>query len=157
MRDYPWLLALSLGLVLAGFWIHGRNQEHDRAVAASAQVKRWAEKLDSETSDTGVYQRPAGNELLERDPWGTPLRVRYAQGGVAEVVVVTSAGSDKSFGTPDDVERSGIALNFKGVGEGIRKNAGEVAHRSARGALHGAILGIKDGVKDAFRKDRQVN
>jgi hypothetical protein len=35
----------------------------------------------------------------------------------------------------------------------IKNNAGEVAKRTARGAVHGAIAGIKDGVKEAFRKD----
>lgn len=152
MRDVTWLLVL--GLVFGGFMIHRRMQERERVEAATAQVKRWADQLDSETTSTGVYVRHKGDRLPESDPWGTPLRVGYSQGGLAETVVVTSAGADKVFDTTDDIERTGIAMNFKGVGEGIRKNAGEVAERSARGAMHGAIVGVKEGLKDVFSSNR---
>jgi hypothetical protein len=151
MRDYQWLLAL--GFVVTAMAVQARIRENDRIAAATAQVRHWAEKLDSETTATGVYCRHDGNRLPEIDPWGTPLRVGYSQGGLAEVVMVSSAGADRIFDTADDIERAGLTMNFKGIGEGVKKNAGEIAKRTARGAVHGAIVGIKDGVKEAFKKD----
>ncbi len=82
--------------MIAAIAIQARIRENDRVAAATAQVKRWAEKLDSETAATGVYCRHDGNQLPESDPWGTPLRVGYSQGGLAEVVMVSSG-----WGRPD--------------------------------------------------------
>src|SRR5205085_5760550 len=89
---------------------------HAAGERAQAQVRRIAADLDSRTTETGVYIRVKENEIKEHDPWDTPVQVRYAQGGVAEVVSVRSAGPDRQFHTADDVVAQGMATNLKGIG-----------------------------------------
>ena len=113
------------------------------------QVRRVAADLDARTTKTGVYVRVEKPELDERDAWGTPLRVTYSQGGVAEMVKVTSAGPDREFGTRDDIDHENMAMNFKGAGEGVRENASSVARDVAKGAVEGVADGVKETVSDA--------
>lgn len=110
------------------------------------QVDRVANELDAKTTKTGVYVRVVNPELAERDGWGTPLRVSYSQGGVAEMVKVTSAGPDREFGNRDDIVAERMAMNFKGVGEGIKKNAGSVAREVAQGTVEGVVDGVSEKV-----------
>ncbi len=122
------------------------------------QVDRVADDLDAKTTKTGVYKR-AEPELPDRDAWGTPLRVTYSQGGVAEMVKVTSAGPDRESGNRDDIVAERMAMNFKGVGDGIKQNAGSVARDVAKGAAQGVAEGVSEtvgeaatSVKDAVKK-----
>ena len=117
------------------------------AEQTQSQVDRWADELDKQTTETGVYIRPQKEELPEKDSWGTPLKFSYSQGGVAEILTVRSAGSDRQFGTQDDVTAQRTAVNLKGVGEGIKKNVEEVAEKGARGATRGVIEGLKEARK----------
>ena len=123
---------------------------------AERQVRRIVAELDRRTTPTGVYIRVQDGELKETDPWGTRIQVKYAQGGVAETVTVRSAGPDRQFLTRDDIHADGLAVNFKGVGEGIKKNAGEVAANTAKGFVKGTVAGIKESVKEAlpFKKKK---
>ena len=139
---------LLSGLMIAAFFFGCT----DRVETARTQVTRWADRLDRETTETGVYIRHQGEQLPERDPWGVPLKVAYSQGGVAEIVVVSSAGPDGEFDTQDDVIEQRMSANLKGVGEGIKKNAPEVAEKAAAGAAKGMVKGLKEGVKEAFSR-----
>jgi len=115
---------------------------------AQAQVRRIAENLDKRTTETGVYIRVEEDDIKETDPWGTRLNITYSQGGIAEMVVVRSAGPDRRFQTDDDLTAQGVAANLKGIGEGIKKNAEATAANAAKGAVRGAIEGVKESVKD---------
>lgn len=122
---------------------------------AEAQVRRIVADLDRRTTETGVYVRVKEGEIKEQDPWGVPIQVSYAQGGMAEIVHVRSAGPDRQFHTRDDIHEQGIAVNLKGVGEGIKKNAGDVAASTAKGLVKGTVDGIKETVKETFRKKKK--
>lgn len=118
---------------------------------ARSQVGRLADHFDRQTTPAGVYIRPANNLAGERDPWGTDIIVEYSQGGLAEIVTVTSAGPDRELHSKDDVATFRQSTNFKGLGEGIKKNAGEVAGKIAKGAVKGAVEGVKDSVKEGVQ------
>jgi hypothetical protein len=122
---------------------------------AQAQVRRVAEELDKRTTETGVYVRVDEDDIKETDPWGTRVKVSYSQGGVAEMVVVRSAGPDREFQTDDDLTAEGMVANLKGIGEGIKKNAEQTAANAAKGAVRGAVEGVKESIKDLnpFRKE----
>lgn len=115
-----------------------------------AQVSRIAEELDKRTDKAGVYVRVEEGDLKERDPWGTPIKVSYAQGGVAEVLRVCSAGPDREFHTEDDVQVLGMSANFKGLGEGLKENVEEASAKAAKGAVKGAVDGVKESIRDAL-------
>jgi outer membrane murein-binding lipoprotein Lpp len=144
-------VAAALGLFLAGC--------NNRAAIerAETQVRRLAADLDRRTTETGAYIRVDVDDIKETDPWGTPLQVANAQGGVAEVVTVRSAGPDREFHTNDDIVAQGIAANLKGIGEGVKKHVGEAASEAAKGAVKGAVEGVKESIRDALprRKNRQ--
>lgn len=155
------LLAFSL-LVLTGCQREKPKKEYNKYddpkfKAALSQVERIASELDQKTNESGVYIRAEAGELKEKDPWGTPLQLSYSQGGVAETVTVTSAGRDKKFHTDDDAQAQGVAVNFKGVGEGIKKNAEETASNAAKGLVKGTVEGVKESIKDSlpFRKKKK--
>ena len=74
------------------------------------------------------------------------MQVSYSQGGIAETVEVRSLGPDGVSHTPDDVVATRTAVNFKGVGTGIKEGAEETARNAARGAVSGIAEGIKDHV-----------
>ncbi len=138
------------GLSLAG----GCGDDAARRAAieqAQRQVARIVEDLDERTTESGVYIRVQEGEIKEQDPWGTPINVSYSQGGVAEVVRVRSAGPDRAFQTDDDIAVQGMAANFKGIGEGIKKNAEETAANASKGVVKGAIAGVKASIKEAAR------
>lgn len=136
-------------LVLVGLMCGCQRLMDARPQQTQDQVRRVADDLDTRTTKTGVYVRVEKPDLDERDGWGTPLRVTYSQGGVAEMVNVTSAGPDREFGTRDDISTERMAMNFKGVGEGVKENAGSVARDVAKGAVEGVADGVKETVGDA--------
>lgn len=150
--DTFWPRGVLSTLTVAAFFLSGCA---DKVETARTQVTRWADRLDRETTETGVYIRHPGEQLPERDPWGLPLKVAYEQGGVAEMIVVSSAGPDGEFDTQDDVIQQRMSANLKGVGEGIKKNAAGVAEEAAAGAAKGMVKGLKDGVKEAFSREKQ--
>lgn len=112
-------------------------------------VATWADKLDQQTNDTGVYVRWPNATLPEDDPWGRPLRVEYSQGGVAEHVTVRSAGPDGEERTSDDMVATRHAVNLKGIGTGVKKNAEETSKNAAKGAVKGLV----EGTKASFQKE----
>jgi hypothetical protein len=139
------LLALA-GIAGLGFLFREREQrriEEVRKQEVRSLCEQWADRLDKQTTDAGVYVRWEGETLPDNDPWGNPLRVSYSQGGVAEAVEVRSLGPDGQSHTADDVTASRIAMNFKGVGTGIKQGAEETARNAAKGAIRGLIDGTK--------------
>ena len=122
--------------------------EVQRLATAKSLCNLWADKLDGRTTAAGVYVQWESETLPDNDPWGRPLRVAYSQGGIAEMVEVRSLGPDGVSHTPDDVVASRSAVNFKGIGTGLKEGAEETARNAARGA----VKGLAEGVKDAVRK-----
>ena len=120
-----------------------------------SQVGRLADHFDRQTTASGVYIRPANNQAGENDPWGTPIVVEYSQGGMAEIVTVTSAGPDRELHSADDISTFRQSTNLKGVGEGIKKHAGDVAGEMAKGAVKGAVEGVKESVKEGVQDARE--
>lgn len=118
----------------------------DRKADALKQVQRLTQELDQQTTKTGVYVRAKDVDIKEKDPWGTPIQVRYSQGGVAEIVRVRSAGPDREFNTPDDVAAQAMSANFKGIGEGVKEHAGETASNVAKGLVKGTVQGLKESL-----------
>ena len=133
---------------MVGLIFLGCSAESQNVGRAQSQVGRLADHFDRQTTPTGVYIRPANNQAGERDPWGTAIIVEYSQGGIAEIVTVTSAGPDREFHSTDDVSTFRQSTNLKGVGEGIKKHAGEVAGEMAKGAVEGAVDGVKESLKE---------
>ncbi|MGD9722563.1 MAG: hypothetical protein AB7O59_14625 [Pirellulales bacterium] len=148
LATHTGFLAAAMLLPLAGC-ADNSQQQLERA---TAQVERLAEELDTRTTDTGIYIRAKANDIQETDPWGTRLQVAYSQGGVAEQLIVRSAGPDQEFHTPDDVVASGFAANFKGVGEGIKRNVQETAAGAAKGLVKGTVSGVKESLKESFSR-----
>jgi hypothetical protein len=151
----PVVLLVLAGIAGLGFLF--REREQRRAVEENKQAARslceqWADRLDKQTTDTGVYVRWEGETLPDSDPWGNPLRVSYSQGGVAEAIEVRSLGPDGHSHTPDDVVASRMAMNFKGVGTGIKQGAEETARNAARGAVQGLIDGTKEALGGENKK-----
>ena len=147
------LVGLALG-VLAGPAVQGGRllKDEDRG-AAQAACNRWADQLDRQTTDTGVYVRWAGEELPERDAWGQPLKVAYSQGGLAEAVEVRSLGPDGVSHTTDDVVAGRVSANLKGVGTGIQRGAAETSAGAARGAVKGTVQGVKESLGIGTKAD----
>jgi len=115
---------------------------------ADSQVRRIATELDQQTTETGNYVRANAAAIRENDPWGTPITIGYSQGGVAEVVTVRSAGPDRELQTKDDVVAFGMATNFKGVGEGIKRNAQTTAANAAKGLVRGTMEGLRQSLRN---------
>jgi len=117
---------------------------------ARAQVGRIATDLDQRTAETGVYQKVDPDQIQETDPWGRPLKIDYSQGGIAETVTVRSAGPDGEFHSDDDLVASGVSANFKGIGNGVKKNAQETSSNIAKGLVKGAVDGMKESIKESL-------
>jgi hypothetical protein len=153
-----WTLIIIVGVALCclgALWMVHLHGEQQRAADARAQVDRWAEQLQSQTTKSGVFIRHPGNQLPEEDPWGTTLSVQYAQGGLMETLTVRSAGPDRVFHTQDDIMVQRSVMNFKGIGRGATDNVEEFTHNAARGLTKGAAEGIKETVQEALAEKQQ--
>ena len=140
------LVGLALGVAVGPAVQDGRLLKDVDREAVQAACNRWADKLDRQTTDTGVYVRWAGEELPENDAWGRPLKVAYSQGGLAETVEVRSLGPDGESHTTDDVVVSRVSANLKGVGTGVQRGAEETSAGAARGAVKGTVQGVKESL-----------
>ncbi len=145
-----WTLLTLTCLLVLGCSTESRNVERARL-----QVGRLADHFDRQTTPAGVYVRPNNNQAGENDPWGTAIIVEYSQGGMAEIVTVTSAGPDREFHSADDISTFRQSTNLKGVGEGIKQHAGEVAGEMAKGAVKGAVEGVKESVKEGVQDAKE--
>lgn len=145
------LLLVVVGILALGGFAIKQFQVHRKNSKARDQVARWAEKLDAQTTKTGVYIRHQGENLPEKDPWVKALQVQYKQGGIAETVTVRSAGPDGTLLTSDDIFDQRMAANFKGLGEGVKKNVSEIARETMKGAVKGTV----EGIKDVFSKKKK--
>lgn len=147
----PLMLGIGAVILVLGGWAlfrpTPRPPEDPNLPEARRLVATWADKLDKQTTETGVYVRWPKDELPEDDPWGRRLVVEYSQGGVAEHLTVRSAGPDGVARTPDDVAATRHAVNLKGIGEGVKANAEATAKNAAKGAVKGLVEGAKEAVK----------
>lgn len=109
-------LAFRLGVVLIVVLVADwrardkyARREADRA-ATSATVVRVADELAKEIDSDGRFVRKPEGELPERDAWGSPLRLAYKPGLLADPfsdrLEVRSAGPDGVWQTWDDVTAS---------------------------------------------------
>jgi hypothetical protein len=139
-----------VGLLFVAQWLFrlgSGDRERQAAIDnARAQCRQWADKLDKETTETGVYIRWQGETLPDKDPWGNELRVDYSQGGVAESLTVRSLGPDGKSHTDDDIIEQRYSVNFKGVGTGIKKNAEETARNVGKGLVKGFVEGGREAI-----------
>jgi hypothetical protein len=142
------LVAVAYLMVLFADGTQSREQ-------AAAQVERIAAELDRRTTPDGVYVRTQPGEIKESDPWGSPISIEYSQGGVAETVRVRSAGPDCRFYTADDIVAGHLAVNFKGIGTGIKDNIEQTSASAARGAVSGAVQGLKQSIKESWPRKPQ--
>jgi hypothetical protein len=145
------LLVVSvIGLLLVAQWLFrpdGGDRERQAAIDdARAQCRQWADKLDKQTTETGIYVRWQGETLPDKDPWGNELRIDYSQGGVAESLTVRSFGPDGKSHTDDDIVEQRQSVNFKGVGTGIKKNAEETARHVGKGLVKGIIESGREAI-----------
>jgi|GEM_PF-5651970 len=155
------IIGVVLGIALIAWFIKGYKEysdEYNRKLEEKrkleklidltrAKTERWADKLDSTTTDTGVYIHWETDTLPEQDEWGNDLKVQYSQGGMAETIKVRSNGPDSISHTKDDIIATRISANLKGVGEGIKKNIEEVSEKGAKGFVKGAIQGFRESRK----------
>jgi Type II secretion system (T2SS), protein G len=141
------VVPVVLGVGAAAFYVWDLQEKkktlEKQREQAKAQCEEWADKLDKQTTDAGIYVRDSG-ESLPDDPWGQKLRLSYSQGGVAEMLEVRSLGPDGLPNTDDDIRIGRMAANLKGIGTGIKTNTEETARNAARGAVKGVAEGIKD-------------
>lgn len=158
-REFGFFLALfaGVGFVSSGCLDAARQAAAQKQAVdqAEAQVDRLCAELDSRTTDSGVYIRVEEGDILERDPWGKPLQVRYSAGGVAETVTVRSAGPDRLWNTEDDLLAQRTSVNLKGIGSGIKQNVQETAAEAAKGLVKGAIEGVKESFQDAIQRRKE--
>ena len=66
---------------------------------------------------------------------------------------VYSFGPDGSPRTSDDISVTRVAMNLKGIGNGIKENAEEVSNKSARGVVKGIVEGAKESLAAAKKKN----
>jgi hypothetical protein len=153
-RDHQICGLTALAFVAVAFVAAGCGDDRSRE-KAEAQIQRLADNLDAKTTETGVYIRVKEGEIKENDPWGTPIKVSYSQGGVAEMIEVRSAGPDREFHSSDDLVAQRMAANLKGIGEGIKKNAEATAAGAAKGLVKGAVEGVKESIKDSLPRKKK--
>jgi hypothetical protein len=154
-RVVPVVLLVLAGIAGVGYVLREREQrrvEEERRQAAVSLCTQWADRLDQQTKDTGVYVRWEGETLPDADPWGNPLQVSYTQGGLAEALEVRSLGRDGQTHTADDVVVNRMVMNFKGVGTGIKHGAEETARNAAKGAVQGLVDGTKEALGGGKKK-----
>ena len=147
-------ICVILAIVFITVGCSGDKQNHQAKIEqTAAQVRRVAEKLDKQTTPTGVYIRVDDADIKETDAWGTKLEVSYSQGGVAETLTVRSAGSDREFHSADDIVAGGTAMNLRGIGEGVKQNIEGTAANAAKGVVKGTV----EGVKESFSRKKKVD
>lgn len=153
MKTTAVVLAMLTGILVcvAGYGLNRVREQsirdEEKLNTARALVARWADRLDRDTAPTGVYNRWPQETLPERDPWGQPVRVSYSQGGIAENVEVRSVGPDGIDHTADDVIAVRVSANLKGIGTGIVQGSEQVAANSAKGAVKGLLVGVKESIR----------
>ncbi len=146
-RSFPAILLVVVTLFVLGLVTRGTvpvRTEDPNVTETRRLVATWADTLDRQTTDAGIYERWPNDTLPERDPWDQELRVEYSQGGVAEHVTVRSLGPDGESHTSDDVIAIRRALNLKGIGTGIKQNAEETTMNAAKGLVKGLVTGAKE-------------
>ena len=146
----PLILGLVMFLYVKFEGAARKNQRDPILDRAQAQVSRVAADLDTQTTSTGVYKKVDPDKIQEKDPWGHPLKVDYAQGGFAETINVRSAGPDGVYHSHDDIVASGMSANLKGVGEGLKQNAQETSSNVAKGLVKGTVDGVKESIKESL-------
>jgi hypothetical protein len=137
-------VAVLILVVFGGAAIWYVNKESAKITEAQGLCNKWADKLDGETTDSGVYQRPADPYLPEKDPWGNALVVFYSRGGGMETLEVRSYGPDGKDYTPDDISSKRSSVNLAGIGSGVRDNIEETTEGGARGAVRGALDALNE-------------
>ncbi len=157
-------IAIVLGLaivvisIIAGvmYWQAketARREAEQREADARALCNQWADRLDKQTTNAGIYIRWDGDTLPDNDPWGNPLRVSYSQGGVSEMVEVRSLGRDGRTHTDDDIAITRVAMNFKGLGTGLNQGIEDASAKASKGLVSGTIAGIKEAIGRGTKKD----
>ena len=125
--------AIVVGLIL----IYSFDWSSKETKTTKILLSQWAEKLDRNVTPSGVYIKWESDTLPVNDAWGTPLKVYYKNEGIAEVLLVESAGKDMAWMTKDDLSVSKMQINAKGIGEGIKNHTAAVAKEATKGVFEG--------------------
>jgi hypothetical protein len=143
------LTAIAVTLLLLVGWIvlASSRSRAEKRQTTDKHVTALAERLDAQV-ERGRYKRIDPAAVTETDSWGHPIRVEYREEGVAERLIVRSAGRDGVFDTDDDIRANRILMNAKGVGESLHDGTASVAKEAAKGVLRG----VKEEVKDTFKR-----
>ena len=126
-----YLLVYSIFTTIIVLSQFGWSSEEE--IETKKKLKKWAETLDQEVKPSGVYIKRDSEVLPDLDGWGTSLKVKYRNEGIAQILVVYSAGEDKKWDTEDDLRVQKMQINAAGIGEGIKEHASEVAGEAAKG------------------------
>jgi len=151
MENYLKQLSYYLIIVLFIFvliFLLFRNWSSEEFKLTRERLNTWAEKLDRKIKPSGVYIQWESDTLPELDGWGTPIKIEYRNEGIAEKVVIKSAGRDKAWNTKDDLHTSRIQINGKGIGEGIKEHAGSISKNIAKETISGAKEGVSESTAE---------
>lgn len=124
-----------------------RDWSSEEEKETRALVHLWADKLDRQVTDAGVYIKAESEKLPVTDAWGSSLKVIYQNEGIAEQLYVSSPGEVKIFDTKDDIQARRTQINMKGIGTGIKQNTAEVAAEATKGSTEN----IKEFSKEAAK------
>jgi hypothetical protein len=151
------LLVLS-GLFFIGIKAYNKKQAEKAARIqqirdARALCRVWADRLDGQTDEAGVYQKyneESEAQLPEKDPWGHDLKVYYSRGGMAEILKVSSLGPDGKEGSDDDVVETRQSTNLVGIRKGVTETKKEITENT--------VETLKDKlIPSWFKKKEQKN
>lgn len=132
-------VAVGVAIVLILLGLGGRELylESQERQAKIAKAKEMVEECRNCPED----QLP---EMLHRvDPWGNDLMVKYHDGFVKSVTII-SLGPDGKIDTKDDITSSRhVKLDWKKAGEGLGEVGGDISQ------------GIWRGLKRSFAGDEE--
>jgi len=136
----PLVLLFLGGIIYKGVGLLKEQAElarirYEKIETANGMCIQWANKLDGMTSAAGVYIKYDGPEV--KDPWENALVFEYSRGGTMEILNVRCVGPDGKYGTSDDIVKERKAVNFSGIGSGIRDAAGSAVDKFTPSFLKG--------------------
>jgi hypothetical protein len=115
---------LVLGICVVGFYLDGQRRE-------KLEKLKLAKEMVEECRDCPEEQ--LADMLHRADPWGNDLMVKYNDGFMKSVTII-SCGPDGKPGTKDDITATRhVKLDWKKAGEGIGEAGGDLGQGLWRG------------------------
>jgi hypothetical protein len=151
-----YLLVYSIFVTIFAINLIGWSSEEE--IETKEKLSKWAEILDQEVKPSGVYIKRDSEFLPDLDGWGTSLKVKYRNEGIAQILIVYSAGKDKKWETDDDLRVRKMQINAAGIGEGIKEHASEVAGEATKGVVSSVkeeASEIKNSIKSKLGEEKE--